>query len=91
MVVSNNERDLKLDSERLAHSSINGPPVTLAYMADDKTYVGDELFEQLTVYILTLHRKSPPRRCLGHCSLLSWIIRPQNTLSYPPSSTSHRP
>ncbi|XP_006459988.1 hypothetical protein AGABI2DRAFT_202530 [Agaricus bisporus var. bisporus H97] len=38
IVVSNNERDFKLDSSRLAHCSIDGPAVTLAYMADDKTY-----------------------------------------------------
>lgn len=40
--MSNSERDFKLDSSRLAHSSIDGPAVTLAYMADDKAYVGDE-------------------------------------------------
>jgi hypothetical protein len=38
--VSHNERDFKLDAPRLAHSNIDGPAVTLAYMADDKTYVG---------------------------------------------------
>lgn len=38
IVASNNERDLKLDLDRLAHSRIDGPSVTLAYMADDKSY-----------------------------------------------------
>lgn len=44
IVVSNNERDFELDSYRLNHSSIDGPAITLAYMADDKAYVGDEYF-----------------------------------------------
>lgn len=48
IVVSNNERDFKLDSSRLAHCSIDGPAVTLAYMADDKTYVGSGVLYQLT-------------------------------------------
>ncbi|KXN83742.1 hypothetical protein AN958_00885 [Leucoagaricus sp. SymC.cos] len=38
IVASNNEHDFKLDLDRLAHSSIDGPAVTLAYMADDKSY-----------------------------------------------------
>ncbi|KAJ3564831.1 hypothetical protein NP233_g8034 [Leucocoprinus birnbaumii] len=38
IVASNNERDLKLDLDRLAHSRVDGPAVTLAYMADDKSY-----------------------------------------------------
>lgn len=38
IVISSNERDSKLDLDRLAHSKIDGPTVTLAYMADDKSY-----------------------------------------------------
>lgn len=38
-MISNHERDSKLDLDRLAHSKIDGPTVTLAYMADDKSYV----------------------------------------------------
>ncbi|KAJ6539496.1 Sac2 family-domain-containing protein [Mycena capillaripes] len=32
------ERDMAVDPERLAYSKIEGPGVTLAYMADDKAY-----------------------------------------------------
>ncbi|KAJ7178990.1 vacuolar sorting protein [Mycena filopes] len=32
------ERDMVVDPERLAYSKIAGPPVTLAYMADDKAH-----------------------------------------------------
>ena len=33
------EEDLNINVERLAHAKIEGPGVTLAYMADDKTHV----------------------------------------------------
>ncbi|KAF9464409.1 vacuolar sorting protein [Collybia nuda] len=36
IVVSEREKDLQVDPERLEHSKIEGPGVTLAYMADDK-------------------------------------------------------
>jgi hypothetical protein len=39
ILANNSERDLKLDFSRLAHSSIDGPAVTLAYLADDKSHV----------------------------------------------------
>ncbi|KAJ7283936.1 vacuolar sorting protein [Mycena rebaudengoi] len=38
-IVSNErERDLNVDSDRLSYARIEGPAVTLAYMADDKAY-----------------------------------------------------
>ncbi|KAJ6598909.1 vacuolar sorting protein [Mycena vulgaris] len=38
IVLSERERDLNVDPERLAYAKIEGPGVTLAYMADDKTH-----------------------------------------------------
>jgi hypothetical protein len=38
IVASQSEADLALDHERLAYSKIDGPGVTLAYMADDKSH-----------------------------------------------------
>jgi len=39
IVTSDNECDTQLNLDRLAYSKIDGPAVTLAYMADDKSYV----------------------------------------------------
>lgn len=36
---SDREKDLVLDLERLAYAKIEGPGVTLAFMADNKTHV----------------------------------------------------
>ncbi|KAJ7044495.1 vacuolar sorting protein [Mycena alexandri] len=38
IVVNERDRDMAVDSERLAYSKIAGPGVTLAYMADDKAH-----------------------------------------------------
>ncbi|KAF7301810.1 Vacuolar sorting protein [Mycena indigotica] len=38
IVSSERERDVVVDSNRLEHAKIEGPSVTLAYMADDKTH-----------------------------------------------------
>jgi hypothetical protein len=41
IVASEREKDLHIDLERLAYAKIEGPGVTLAYMADDKGHVSD--------------------------------------------------
>jgi len=38
LVTSGREGDFQIDVDRLAHAKIEGPGVTLAYMADDKTH-----------------------------------------------------
>jgi len=54
IVTSNNECDTQLNLDRLAHSKIDGPAVTLAYMADDKSYVSSSQWHQhSSIWMLT--------------------------------------
>jgi hypothetical protein len=64
----NDHGDTKVDLDRLVHAHIDGPGVTLAFMADDKSHVlhfpfirSDSDSEYLTA------RKNPWKRFYVHC------------------------
>jgi hypothetical protein len=40
-VASTSKQEPAVDVDRLANATLDGPPVTLAFMGDDKNYVGD--------------------------------------------------
>lgn len=47
------EKQTKTYLERLSHARIEGPGVTLAYMADDKTFVIIPMPQCNLIYVLT--------------------------------------
>ena len=74
--------DANIPLERIQHAKIDGPGVTLAYMADDKSHVRYNSIPHCTRLIL-INRKNMWNLCCDPFCWFSWIMQLPNTLLYP--------
>jgi len=84
------QSDANIPLERIQHAKIDGPGVTLAYMADDRSHVWNNSIDHCTRLIL-INRKNMWNLCYDRFCWFSWIMRRPNTLSYPPFSRLRLP